>query len=66
MTASAITSLGEETEGAEKARRRQFTVEFKRRIVKEADACKAPLRARLRHGSADRWQRRRGGSLREP
>ncbi len=42
MTASAIASLGEETEVAEKARRRQFTVEFKRRIVKEADACKAP------------------------
>lgn len=42
MTASAIASRGEETEVAEKARRRQFTVEFKRRIVKEADACKAP------------------------
>ena len=42
MTASAIASLGEETEVAEKARRRQFTVEFKRRIVKEADACRAP------------------------
>jgi transposase-like protein len=41
MTATAIASLGEETEVAEKARRRQFTVEFKRRIVKEADACKA-------------------------
>jgi transposase len=41
MTASAIASLGEETEVAAKARRRQFTVEFKRRIVKEADACKA-------------------------
>lgn len=41
MTASAIASLGEETEVAEKARRRQFTVEFKRRIVKEADACRA-------------------------
>jgi transposase len=42
MTASAIASHQEETEVAEKARRRQFTVEFKRRIVKEADACKAP------------------------
>ena len=41
MTASAIASLGEETEVAEKARRRQFTVEYKRKIVKEADACKA-------------------------
>jgi transposase len=42
MTASAIASLGEETEVSEKARRRRFTVEFKRRVVKEADACKAP------------------------
>ena len=40
MTASAIASLAEETEVAEKARRRQFTVEYKRKIVKEADACK--------------------------
>jgi hypothetical protein len=37
MTASAIAPLGEETEVAQ---RRQFTVEFKRRIVKEADAYK--------------------------
>ena len=42
MTASAIASLGEETEVTEKARRRQFTVEYKRKIVKEADACKTP------------------------
>ena len=42
MTASAIASLGEETEVTEKARRRQFTVEYKRKIVKEADACNAP------------------------
>jgi transposase len=42
MTASEIAFLGEETEVTEKARRRQFTVEYKRRIVKEADACKAP------------------------
>jgi transposase-like protein len=42
MTASAIASLREETEVSEKARRRRFTVEFKRRVVKEADACKAP------------------------
>ncbi|MEA2492266.1 MAG: transposase [Thermoleophilaceae bacterium] len=42
MTASAIASLTEETEVAEKARRRQFTVEYKRKIVKEADACRTP------------------------
>ena len=42
MTASAIASLGEETEVSEKARRRRFTVEFKRRVVRESDACKAP------------------------
>jgi transposase-like protein len=40
MTASGIASLGEETEVSDKARRRRFTVEYKRRIVKEADACK--------------------------
>jgi transposase-like protein len=42
MTASAIASLEEVTEVTEKARRRQFTVEYKRKIVKEADACKTP------------------------
>ena len=42
MTATAITSLGEVTEVTEKAKRRTFTAEYKRRIVKEADACKAP------------------------
>jgi len=42
MTATAITSLGEDTEVTEKAKRRSFTVEYKRRIVKETDACKAP------------------------
>jgi transposase len=42
MTATAITSLGEVTEVTEKARRRTFPVEYKRKIVKEADACKAP------------------------
>jgi len=41
MTATAITSLGEVTEVTEKAKRRTFPVEYKRRIVKEADACKA-------------------------
>jgi transposase len=42
MTATAITSLGEVTEVTEKARRRAFTVEYKRKIVKEAEACKGP------------------------
>jgi transposase len=42
MTASAIASHGEDSEVSEKARRRQFTVEYKREIVKEADACKTP------------------------
>ena len=37
-----VTSRSEEVEVAEKARRRTFTVEYKRRIVKQADACKAP------------------------
>ncbi len=40
MTATAITSLGEVTEVPEKARRRTYPVEYKLRIVKEADACK--------------------------
>jgi transposase len=42
MTATAITSLGEETEVTEKAKRRAFTAEYKRKIVKEADACNGP------------------------
>ena len=42
MSASAIPFLGENTEVTEKAKRRSFTVEYKRRIVKETDACKAP------------------------
>jgi transposase-like protein len=42
MTATAITSLGEVTEVTEKAKRRAFTAEYKRKIVKEADACKGP------------------------
>jgi transposase len=40
MSATAITSLGEVTEVPEKARRRAFTVEYKRKIVKEAESCK--------------------------
>jgi transposase len=42
MSATAITSLGEVTEVTEKARRRAFTVEYKRKIVKEAESCKGP------------------------
>jgi transposase len=42
MTATAISSLGEVTEVTEKAKRRAFTVEYKRKIVKEAEACKGP------------------------
>jgi transposase-like protein len=34
-------ALVRETEVADKATRRTFTAEYKRRIVKEADACKA-------------------------
>ena len=42
MTATAITSLGEVTEVPEKARRRTYTVEYKLKIVKEAESCKGP------------------------
>jgi transposase-like protein len=42
MTATAITSLGEVTEVPEKARRRTYTVDYKLKIVKEAEACKGP------------------------
>jgi transposase len=42
MTATAITSLGEETEVPEKAKRRTYPIEYKLQIVKEADACKEP------------------------
>jgi transposase len=41
MAATTVASLGE-TEVTEKAKRRTFTVEYKRKIVKEADACKKP------------------------
>jgi transposase len=41
MTTSAIPFVTEETEVTEKASRRSFTVEYKRKIVKEAEACKA-------------------------
>jgi transposase-like protein len=42
MSAAEVASIGRETEVSEKAKRRAFTAEYKRRIVKEADACKAP------------------------
>ena len=40
MTISPIASSDEETEVTEKAKRRTFTAEYKRRIVKEAESCK--------------------------
>jgi transposase len=40
VTISAIASPSEETEVTEKAKRRTFTTEYKRRIVKEAESCK--------------------------
>jgi transposase len=42
MAAAEVASIGRETEVSEKARRRAFTAEYKRRIVREADACRAP------------------------
>jgi transposase len=42
MTTVTVPSLGEETEVTEKAKRRTFTLEYKRRIVREADGCKKP------------------------
>ena len=41
MSAAEVASIGRETEVSEKAKRRTFTAEYKRQIVKEADACKA-------------------------
>jgi transposase len=41
MSAAEVASIGLEVEVSEKAKRRTFTAEYKRRIVKEADACKA-------------------------
>jgi transposase-like protein len=41
MSAAEVASIGRETEVSEKAKRRTFTAEYKRRIVKEADGCKA-------------------------
>src|SRR5436190_19571994 len=41
MSAAEVASIGRETEVSEKANRRTFTAEYERRIVKEAEACKA-------------------------
>ena len=41
MSSAEVASVGGGTEVSEKAKRRRFTAEYKRRIVKEADACKA-------------------------
>jgi transposase-like protein len=40
MTASAIPFVTEDTEVTEKASRRTFTAEYKRKIVKEAETCR--------------------------
>lgn len=42
MTAAEVASLTREVEVTEKAKRRSYGAEYKRRIVKEADACKTP------------------------
>lgn len=42
MDAAEVAVLGRETEVTERARRRTFTLEYKRRIVREVDACKTP------------------------
>src|SRR2546428_14122309 len=46
---------GPEIEVTAKATRRRFTVEYKRKIVREADACKTPgaVGALLRRGGVD-------------
>lgn len=41
-TATAAFPLVEETEVLAQAKRRVFTAEYKRRVIKEADACKKP------------------------
>jgi transposase len=40
MDGATVRSLAGETEVTEKAKRRSFSAEYKRRVVKEADACK--------------------------
>jgi transposase len=42
MSAPERNQVERETEVVAKAMRRRFTLEYKRRIVREADACKAP------------------------
>ena len=42
MNASERALSGPEIEVAAKATRRRFTIEYKRKIVREADACKTP------------------------
>src|SRR5437762_1037573 len=42
MSAPEQALRGPEIEGASKATRRRFTVEYKRKIVREADGCKTP------------------------
>lgn len=42
MAAIEMAPVPQETEVTEKAKRRRFTVEYKRQIVRAADACKAP------------------------
>jgi transposase len=42
MSALEQTVVGPVIEGVAKATRRRFTVEYKRKIVREADACKTP------------------------
>jgi transposase-like protein len=42
MSAAQVASAAQETEVSDKAKRRTFTAEYKRRVVKEADACRAP------------------------
>jgi transposase len=41
MDQAEVVVIGQETEVTDRAKRRTFTAEYKRRIVKEADACKA-------------------------
>jgi len=40
MITAEVMSPTKETEVTEKAKRRTFTVQYKRRMVKDADACK--------------------------
>ncbi len=41
MDQAEVVVIGQEIEVTDRAKRRSFTAEYKRRIVKEADACKA-------------------------